>query len=267
MRTVPFTPAHAAAILPFRRTGLIPSALVIGSFAPDIEYFLRLTPGGGYGHTLPGIFVLDLPLALIVLWLYHRYMKHPLWAALPAPMRRLIDPGLSSFPLRGARRLALVAASILVGTATHLAWDSFTHTDYWPARHWRFLRTALWIPGLGPVMHCKILQYASSVAGIAILAGWYLLWARTAHPVHPSAVIPADRRRSRQLIQIMAVVALTTAAVRAVLISGVPSLSGGGRDRFLGMVATTSITLLFVQLLVYGVVLSRRRRGPNSIPL
>ena len=39
---MPFTLSHAAAALPFRRTRLIKSALVIGCFAPDFEYFIPL---------------------------------------------------------------------------------------------------------------------------------------------------------------------------------------------------------------------------------
>jgi hypothetical protein len=38
---VPFTPSHGAAILPFLRFGLVPSALLVRAFAPDYEYFIR----------------------------------------------------------------------------------------------------------------------------------------------------------------------------------------------------------------------------------
>jgi hypothetical protein len=37
---VPLTPSHAAAVLLFLRTPLPPSALVIGSMAPDLPYYL-----------------------------------------------------------------------------------------------------------------------------------------------------------------------------------------------------------------------------------
>jgi Domain of unknown function (DUF4184) len=62
---VPFTLAHGAAALPFRRLHLVFSGLLVGTFAPDFEYFLRLSPDDGFGHTLLGTFVLTLPLALL----------------------------------------------------------------------------------------------------------------------------------------------------------------------------------------------------------
>ena len=37
---MPFTPSHAAAVLPFLRTPLPASALVAGSVAPDLPYYL-----------------------------------------------------------------------------------------------------------------------------------------------------------------------------------------------------------------------------------
>jgi Domain of unknown function (DUF4184) len=67
---VPFTLAHGAAALPFRRLHLVFSGLLVGAFAPDFEYFLRCSPDDGFGHTLLGTFVLTLPLALLVLWLF-----------------------------------------------------------------------------------------------------------------------------------------------------------------------------------------------------
>ena len=39
---MPLTIAHPAAVLPFRHSRLPISALVIGSLAPDFEYFLHL---------------------------------------------------------------------------------------------------------------------------------------------------------------------------------------------------------------------------------
>ena len=46
---MPFTPAHVAAALPFRRTRLIWSALIVGTIAPDLEYYVRLNADGRSG--------------------------------------------------------------------------------------------------------------------------------------------------------------------------------------------------------------------------
>ncbi|RBL79069.1 DUF4184 domain-containing protein, partial [Streptomyces cavourensis] len=63
---MPFTLSHAAAVLPAvhrngtGRLGLFPSALIAGSFAPDVTYFAdTLPPGamefGDFTHTLLGV--------------------------------------------------------------------------------------------------------------------------------------------------------------------------------------------------------------------
>jgi hypothetical protein len=128
---MPFTISHAAAAIPFQRTRLIPPALVIGCMVPDFEYFLRFSPGGGFGHRLPGIFFLDLPLALVTLWLFHVYAKEPLYTWLPQSVRRRIRLGPASLPVGNLAGFTLVVFSILIGIATHILWDSFTHRNLW----------------------------------------------------------------------------------------------------------------------------------------
>src|SRR5262245_60819187 len=87
---MPFTAAHAVAALPFRRTRLYSAAFVVGCLSPDFEYFLRLVPRGSFGHTLPGVFLLGLPLSLAVLWLFQRYVADALVAVAPRlfPLRQ-----------------------------------------------------------------------------------------------------------------------------------------------------------------------------------
>lgn len=41
---MPFTGSHPAAVLPFLRTPLPASALVVGSIAPDVPFSLPVTP-------------------------------------------------------------------------------------------------------------------------------------------------------------------------------------------------------------------------------
>src|ERR1700733_2396374 len=94
---MPFTLSHAAAVLPLRRMNLVPSALVVGTFAPDLEYFARLSPGDGYGHTWPGTFLLTLPLALLTLWIFHVFVKQPVVAILPEGFQRRLAPYLGRF--------------------------------------------------------------------------------------------------------------------------------------------------------------------------
>lgn len=59
---MPFTFAHPAAVLPLgvKKTKYIDfTALVIGSMAPDFEYFIHFKPYQEYGHTIFEITLLD----------------------------------------------------------------------------------------------------------------------------------------------------------------------------------------------------------------
>lgn len=253
---MPFTLAHAAAALPFRRTKLIASAVVVGCFAPDFEYFIRLAPKGGFGHTLPGLFALDLPLGLAVYWLFHRYAKEPLWAWLPEDARQRVklDPRMA--PLRGAAQSALVSLSILVGAATHILWDSFTHPASWPYQHWHFLSDTVRLPIAGSVQNYKLLQHASTALGLLVLLIWFVRQPRVA-PTRPRLV--RDRRMNERLVFLFAsAVALAAGALRAFV--GMGAASGLHRIQiFIGEAAVTTISVFWLELLVYGFLRERAR--------
>nr|WP_237421370.1 DUF4184 family protein [Flavobacterium sp. HBTb2-11-1] len=70
---MPFTFSHPAIILPLRylpKSWFSITALTIGSLTPDFEYFLRMKVKSDYSHTLDGIFWFDLPLALLLTFLF-----------------------------------------------------------------------------------------------------------------------------------------------------------------------------------------------------
>lgn len=125
--SVPFTLAHSAAALPLRRLRLVLSALVIGTLAPDFEYFLHFSPSGRFGHTLLGSLVLTLPLALLVLWIFHAIVKIPVIHLLPNAIQRRLHDHVYEFRFRGVSRSLLIVVSVLLGIATHLVWDAFTY--------------------------------------------------------------------------------------------------------------------------------------------
>jgi hypothetical protein len=259
METMPFTLAHAAAALPFRRTGLILSAVVVGSFAPDFEYFLRLAPGGHFGHKLPGVFVLDLPLSLVVLWLFHAYMREPMVALLPDAVQRRICPGPRTFRFWGPARLALVAGSILVGIVTHIVWDSFTHPSLWLYGHWDLLSERVRVPGLGAVQYYRLFQHGSTIVGSAILAIWLLHWYRATRPEQRRPARLFSLAWDRGLLAFVFVIALSGALIRALVGVGIPH---GPRlaETFLGYAAITAISLIWLQWLVYGIFWTRQQR-------
>src|SRR5208337_2177419 len=116
LKVMPFTLSHAAAVIPFRRTPFVMSALVMGCFVPDFPYFLSLKPNMSYGHSFPGMFVLDLPLALAALWLFHAFLKQPMLMFLPAGFRQRLRTSVTGFRFLPVERFSLLVLSILIGT-------------------------------------------------------------------------------------------------------------------------------------------------------
>lgn len=151
---MPFTLSHAAAVLPgIRRNGtgrgpLLASALVAGSFAPDLTYFADTAiPGamefGQVTHAWWGVFTVDVLIAAasVALWLL---LREPLVALLPTAWQGRAHAwvrGARRPPLRGSRSLrdaAWFAGSAAIGAATHVVWDAFTHHDRWGCGWYRY---------------------------------------------------------------------------------------------------------------------------------
>ncbi|MFJ5677313.1 DUF4184 family protein [Streptomyces sp. NPDC093097] len=181
---MPFTLSHAAAVLPaIRRTGaargpLIASALVAGSFAPDVTYYAdTLVPGGmAFGtvtHSLPGVLTVDVLLtaALVGGWLL---VREPLLELLPRTgwtRLRAFARGRPQRPRTARERAALAGwfgISAVLGSVSHVVWDAFTHPGRWGTRLVPALNTVV---GDRPL--AMYLQYATSALALVGI-GWFL---------------------------------------------------------------------------------------------
>jgi hypothetical protein len=180
---VPFTPSHAAAVLPFVGTALPASALVIGSVAPDLPYYLPVDLPWDT-HTAAAVVTVDLLLGGFAWVVWHGLLAEPALAGAPRALRaRLADVPLGlARRVRSARELLLAALALVVGAATHVLWDEFTHAGRWGTEH---------LPALardwGPLPGYRWLQYASGLLGGAALLLWLVRWWRRA----PQAQLPA----------------------------------------------------------------------------
>jgi membrane-bound metal-dependent hydrolase YbcI (DUF457 family) len=265
MEAMPFTPAHAAAALPFLRLRLVPSALVVGTMAPDFEYFLRFAPGGGFGHTLPGAFLLSLPLALMVLWIFHALLKRPVVRLFPDGLRLRIAAQSAPFRFGGARRFVLIVVSALIGIATHLLWDCFTHRDMWASRHFPWLREEERLPILGMTAHYAMLQLGSTVLGILILCLWGWRWYRRSIPMRQAQEKSLPAARRHLVVAGIAVIALTGGAIRAM--AAMRALGRGhGWVIVAGDGATSLIALAWWALVVYAAIAGRHRARQETQP-
>lgn len=129
--TMPFTFSHPAIVLPFlriRHPAVSMSALIVGSMIPDFQYFIRMRLSGRYSHTVEGLFLFDLPMAIVVLIVFHGVVKAPLIDNLPltwgSRLQRLKE---FNFWTYGRSHPIALICCILLGAVSHLVWDGFTH--------------------------------------------------------------------------------------------------------------------------------------------
>jgi hypothetical protein len=250
---MPFTVSHAAAVLPLRRLNLVWSAVTIGSMTPDFPYILG-SENRSLGHDFPGLIWFTIPVSLIALWLFHNVIKRPVIGLLPLGMQQRLRDQAGSFRFGGVSRFFAILGSVIVGIATHLMWDSFTHSETLPWRHIAWLREWKRVPGIGVVPACTILQYASSIGGILALAIWIAIWYRDT--AHLADARPPHVAKSRFALALaIFIVAGLAGILRAVLTVGTP-ITIYNVDPFLMRFAVTSIALAFWQLLLYCVLMS-----------
>ncbi|MYV71048.1 DUF4184 family protein, partial [Streptomyces sp. SID2131] len=201
---MPFTLSHAAAVLPgLRRNGtargpLVASALVAGSFAPDMTYFAATAfpdamAFGDVTHSPAGIVTADVLITavLVGLWLT---VREPLVALLPARWRGRVYGLVVGRRWRERRPAALAAwffLSAVLGATTHVVWDSFTHLDRWGTRAIPFLGEI--VAGFPVYLYA---QYGGSALALLLLGRFA---ARALRATAPGAGLPAgvpvpDRR-------------------------------------------------------------------------
>lgn len=170
-------PAHAAAILPFRRyLPVLP--LAIGACAPDIAYIIG--KWSKISHSWTGVLPFCIPAGLIaLLWTEALVLPH-----LAPRLPRLLGVEWSRFaragssPSRDARAWLLVVVAIAIGALTHVLWDGFTHRKMWPARD---LYAGFFVAPHWPLT--RVFQHTSSLCGTGLVA----LALRRAYPHLPAA--------------------------------------------------------------------------------
>ena len=181
---MPFTLSHPAAVLPLMRRPFVPAALVAGAVAPDVPYFLtrlgvsETSSQDWYGpllnatetHSFDAGLLVDLPLAVVLVAAY-RMLRAPVTALLPSGLR-LPEPERVPGLRAKVRYTVWLLVSALIGIASHLAWDSFTHGDGFLVTHVEVLRAS----ALGGLTVARLLQYASTAFGLAAVG--LHLWRR-----------------------------------------------------------------------------------------
>ena len=96
--------------------------------APDFEYFLRMRIVSLIGHSIHGLFIFDLPLSIILLFVFYNIVSKDIINNLPNYFRsRLLFITKINWNDYFKKSWWIVVYSILIGAVTHILWDAFTH--------------------------------------------------------------------------------------------------------------------------------------------
>jgi hypothetical protein len=202
---MPFTLAHPAASIPLLRPlgrmGVL-SALVIGSIAPDLWYVIPLA-ARNESHSIAGLVTYCLPVGLLLYWIFHAGLKRPLIELFPPAIAVRLRAQAGPHLMPRATWPA-VMVSLIVGGATHVAWDWMTHSRD---------GTVLFHIGSQQVRIGLFLQVAGSAIGLMLLAHWCMRWLRSAPAGEPAAHEPIDPARSALLVLALTALASVVVAV------------------------------------------------------
>lgn len=192
-----FTFAHPAAVLPLQKQKkwFHPAALVLGSMAPDFEYFLYGKPFQVAGHTFEGMVTVNFPLLISVWVLYEAFVREAVLEHMPLPFWG----GVQQFRrspryIRHFREALIFFSSAMLGMLTHLLWDGFTHQSGFAVQALPALRQSFLLFDQAIPVY-KLLQHGSTMLGLLIIGGFLFSKHKGAES---SRTIPCNRKRIRR---------------------------------------------------------------------
>jgi len=170
---MPFTFSHAAIVLPLAKSSpryWSITGLVVGSMAPDLEYFTRMKILATYGHLwLEGLWF-NVLIALIYCFVYHLGVRNGLINHLPDFLKaRFISLTTFDWVKHFKNNWLIILVSIIIGIYSHLLWDAFTHEWGFFVKQIAVLQKT-WFSMPIAIKGYKFLQYFSSVVGLIYIA-------------------------------------------------------------------------------------------------
>ena len=251
---MPFTLAHPAAVLPLRRFRYLQTvSLIVGSITPDLPYYIpsRYNRALLETHTFFGSFALDIPIGLAAL-VCGFLLRGPLTALMSVRARALCLQAMERFKERPVNWV-LAPISILIGTWTHILWDSFTHENGWMVRRVAALSAPVTI-GWYTGTVCHVLQYVSSVVGLMVLAVSY--W-RLPTPVSEPSSAGSVRSSGRLMLLLVVVAAASIGGFQALQ----AALHAQSNYHIIYLLLTRSIAWFAVLYLAAGTLVMLNRKA------
>lgn len=207
---MPWTFSHPAAVLPIHlvkpgATSLL--ALSIGSVAPDLFYYVGAYRQASAAHTWSGFIGYCLPLGffcfLLVLYV---------WPALrwfsPAWVRARLAYRAYRWHGKYYADVLIILTSLLLGSATHVFWDGFTHARSWASPFFSILLQ----PQIGGIPLYSLLQHTSTLLGLLALSCFFLRRPKQYSDLSDGSVIAelTEQHRYRWYLYLLVIATLTT---------------------------------------------------------
>ena len=175
---MPFPLAHPAAVLPLRRFCPWPlhlPALVVGSMAPDLAYFLGKFHVDVFAHQFWGSVIFSVPAGLVCLLALYTG-RNVLHRSLPLERQ----PPILRLPWPAPGPVWVLVLSLVVGAWTHFFFDAFTHTTGWFVLRLPWLRFSLATVEGRSIRLCSFLWYFCSFVGTGLVFLAFRGWQRSA---------------------------------------------------------------------------------------
>ncbi|MEG0472920.1 MAG: DUF4184 family protein [Solibacillus sp.] len=168
---MPLTFAHPAAVLPFSRKNkyIHFPALILGSMAPDFEYFLRGQPIGEIGHTFSGFLTYNLPLVAFFYLIFHFFIYQTLFNQMPTFLQ---DATKSRLHENYAMRVVIFIYCALLGMLTHVTWDSFTHKNGYMVQKFPTILANTFTIDRFDIPLYKFLQHGGTLFGLILIVSY-----------------------------------------------------------------------------------------------
>ncbi|MGF7057478.1 DUF4184 family protein [Brassicibacter mesophilus] len=185
---MPFTFSHPAMIIPIKEKWKRYSSLTglaLGSMSPDFEYFIRLAPIGRIGHEISSFLYFNLPISLLLAYIFHYIVKEQLILNAPKPISsRYYWMTTQDWKLTSLKEFSIFIYSIFIGMVSHIFWDSFTHKSGYFVNQISLLSRQIEIINHSVPIY-KILQHGSTILGFAVI--FIYLYSKRSRPeeIHP----------------------------------------------------------------------------------
>ncbi len=169
---MPFTLSHPALILPLN---LLPkkwvslTGLIIGSIAPDLQSYFTTGAEKAHSHTWAGILWFCIPVGLLLSFIYHLVVREMLITHLPKFLQiKFIRYKDVQWVSLFRKTWPVIILSIIVGAASHLFWDSFSHFDGYFIRNNPSWQGNMNVFGRSTEIPF-VIQYVNTVVGMLVI--------------------------------------------------------------------------------------------------